>query len=327
VLNSLGKKISQWSHGNPWTNVYGLARSLLALQTAAVLGVNSADTLFTPIVGAPDPPTCISIVQVSLFCLVPEGFLGGARWITVLILLLVASGWYPRITGVLHWWVSFSFFSATSLPTGGEAITAIVTFLLIPLTLTDPRTWHWERIEESTWSSFSVYRRFTGWGTYLLIRIQIAAIYFHSAAGKVTVEEWRNGTAIYYWFTDPAFGVPPWIASGLLPMLESGIVVTAITWGTVLLELFLFTGLVMDKRGWPYLLWLGIALHVGIALLIGLPAFSTAMIGVLILYLRPLEQRFQFESFRFIIFKRLDTLGNFFEGWSAQSHKEPSDLI
>jgi antimicrobial peptide system SdpB family protein len=172
-----------------------------------------------------------------------------------------------------------------------------------------------------------VYRRFTGWGTYLLIRIQIAAIYFHSAAGKVTVEEWRNGTAIYYWFTDPAFGVPPWIASGLLPMLESGIVVTAITWGTVLLELFLFAGLVMDKRGWPYLLWLGIALHVGIALLIGLPAFSTAMIGVLILYLRPLEQRFQFESFRFIIFKRLDTLGNFFEGWSAQSHKEPSDLI
>lgn len=314
MLSSLGRKIRQWTYGNPWTNVYGVARTLLALQAAAVLGFNSADILFTPIVGAPDPPTCTSAIQASLFCLAPEGFLDGARWIAILILLIVASGWRPRITGVLHWWVSFSFFSTTSLPTGGEAITAILTFLLIPLTLTDPRTWHWERVEESTWSSFSVYRRFTGWGTYLLIRIQIAAIYFHSAAGKVTVEEWRNGTAIYYWLTDPAFGLPPWAESVLLPMLESGIVVTAVTWGTILLEFFLFAGLVMDKRGWPYLLWLGTSLHVGIAFLIGLPAFSTAMIGVLILYLRPLEQRFRLGLFRVKILKALKQMVDYLRG-------------
>ncbi|MES3629710.1 MAG: hypothetical protein PPP56_06050 [Longimonas sp.] len=295
MLSSLGKKIRQWTYGNPWTNVYGLARTLLALQTAAVLGFNSADTLFTPMVGVPDPPNCTLIAQISLFCLVPAGVLNGARWVAVLILLLVASGWRPHITGVLHWWVSFSFFATTSLATGGEAITAILTFLLIPLTLTDPRTWHWEQVTKSVWSDFSAYRRFTGWATYLLIRIQIAAIYFHSAAGKVTVEEWVNGTAIYYWFTDPAFGLPPWAEPVLLSMLSHGIVVTAITWGTILLEFFLFAGLIMDKRGWPYLFWSGIGLHAGIAIFVGLPAFSTVMVGALILYLHPLEQTFQFD--------------------------------
>lgn len=297
MLNSFGAKIHQWTYENPWTSVYGVARTLFALQTAAVLGFNSVDTLFTPIVGASAPPTCTSIIQASLFCLVPESYLNGACWIALLILLLVASGWRPRITGVLHWWVSFSFFSTTSIPTGGEAITAILTFLLIPLTLTDPRTWHWEQVEESAWSNFSVYRRFIGWGAYLIIRIQIAAIYFHSAAGKVTVEEWRNGTAIYYWLTDPAFGLPPWAEPLLLPMLESGIVVTALTWGTIMLEFFLFAGLVMDKRGWSYLLGLGISLHLGIALLIGLPAFSTAMIAALVLYLIPLDKTFHINQF------------------------------
>ena len=296
MLRSFGKKVHRWVDGNPWTNVYGLARTLLALQSIAVLTVNGVDTLFTPVVGTHNPPVCTSITNASLFCLAPEGGLNGARWLAILILLLVASGWRPRITGVLHWWVSFSFFAATTLATGGEAITAILTFWLIPLTLTDPRKWHWQHLERRNSEDVSVYQRFTAWAVYLLIRIQVAAIYLHSAAGKVTVEEWRNGTAMYYWFTDPAFGLPLWAEFALLPILSYGVVVTAITWGTILLEFFLFAGLVMDKSGWPYLLWPGIGLHMGIALLIGLPAFSTAMIGALILYLRPLNQSFQFNS-------------------------------
>lgn len=291
MLSSIGSWAREWSRANPWTNVYGLARSILALQTLALLLANPTENLFPPAVGTPDPPTCASLAQLSLFCVVPEGALEVARWTAIVILLVVVSGWRPRITGVLHWWVSFSIPTTAVLSSGGDAITSILTFLLIPLTLTDPRRWHWATLEQQ-WQKVSPYRRFFAWTAALLIRIQMSAIYFHSAVGKVPVEEWANGTAIYYWLTDPWFGMPPWIEPALAPLLTSGVVVTVLSWGTILLEFFLFAGLVMDKRGWPYLLTCGIALHVGIAVLQGLPSFSLAMIGALLLYLRPLNQPF-----------------------------------
>lgn len=149
---------------------------------------------------------------------------------------------------------------------------------------------HYQQITSGT--AISVYQRFAGWTAYLLIRIQVAAIYFHSAVGKVPVEQWSNGTAIYYWLTDPSFGMPPWLEPAIMPLLTNGVAVTIITWGTVLLEFCLFAGLFMDKRAWRYVLWMGIALHSGIAILHGLPAFSLAMIGALILFLRPLDRPF-----------------------------------
>lgn len=272
--------------------MYGLARTFLAVQAALMLAVNPASTLFSPAVGIANPPTCASLASASIYCLVPDGSLDLARWISVVILLVVASGWRPRITGVLHWWVSYSFVSTGVLVSGGEAITSILTLLLIPMTLTDPRRWHWDTLPDDAWTSISVYQRFIGWTTYLLLRVQIAAIYFHSAIGKVPVEQWSNGTAIYYWLIDPSFGMPPWLEPVLMPLLTSGVVVTAITWGTVLLEFCLFAGLFMDKRAWPYFMWMGIGLHSGIAVLHGLPAFSLAMIGALILFLRPLGRPF-----------------------------------
>lgn len=293
MFELIGKSVRTWTRANPWTDVYGLGRTLLALSGAAVLAFNEAHVLFHPAIGTPNPPACPTVSSLSLFCLLPGEYADLARWIAVVILLIVASGWRPRITGVLHWWVSYSFMSTGVLVTGGEAITALLTLLLLPITLNDPRTWHWESLDEEDWESVSPYRRVVAWSGVLLVRLQVAGIYFHSAVGKVTVEEWVNGTALYYWLTDPDYGMPGWVEPLLLPALAENVIVTLATWGVILFEFFLFAGLVMDRRWRPTLLWLGILFHAGIAVLQGLLPFSVVMFGALTLYLRPFNDPFK----------------------------------
>lgn len=57
-------------------------------------------------------PTKVTRGSIGLACVLPVKNLELARWLAVAILLLVASGW-RRVTGVLHWWVSFSLHANT----------------------------------------------------------------------------------------------------------------------------------------------------------------------------------------------------------------------
>lgn len=119
----------------------------------------------------------------------------------------------------------------------------------------------------------------------LVARVQVCVIYAHAAIGKLSTEEWKDGTALHYWFMDPVFGVAEWSAPIIGPLVATGLGVAALTWGTVLLELGLAAGIVAG-RWWRWgLLALGTALHTGIALLLGLVTFGITMIGALVLYL------------------------------------------
>ncbi len=106
MLQELNNKVTSWAlENNPWTNVYGLARTIMALATAATLAINEAEILFKPALGVTEYPACTN--TVSIFCLVPNTYLwlNILRWICVVILLVVASGWRPRITAIFHWWI------------------------------------------------------------------------------------------------------------------------------------------------------------------------------------------------------------------------------
>jgi antimicrobial peptide system SdpB family protein len=120
-----------------------------------------------------------------------------------------------------------------------------------------------------------------------VIRLQVAVVYLHASVGKMKVEEWTNGTAVYYWFLHPVFGAADWLRPVLVPLLMSPVPVTVLTWGAVILELILFAGLFMERRHRRWLLWVGLAFHFGIVLVHGLVGFFFAMAGALILYLWP----------------------------------------
>lgn len=291
MLDRFGKRLRSFIDVDPWTNVYGIARTILAVGSLCTLVFNSAPSLFRAGAGVESVPICQGILSFSLYCQVPRSDLWIVRWIAIAILVVVASGWRPRVTGILHWWVSFSFQGSSLLIDGGDQITAVLTFLLLPITLTDDRTWHWDkRTGSSDLSLTEPVKRLVARTSLVIIRVQVAVVYLHASVGKMAVDEWTDGTALYYWFTDPTFGMPGRLDPILMPLVSNGITVALMTWGVILFELLLFTALVMERRWWSTMLTLALLFHSGIAIIHGLPSFALAMFGALILFLRPPEK-------------------------------------
>ena len=72
---------------NPWTNVYGIARSLIALCTLVALLADSADLLFRPLgVEVSETTFHMSLLSFSLFSLLPGPWLPLAKAIAVALL-------------------------------------------------------------------------------------------------------------------------------------------------------------------------------------------------------------------------------------------------
>lgn len=291
MLTRLGTAARRWAAArDPHTNVYGLARTLVALGTLGTLAFSDPHSIFLPAVGVSMYPVCVGATHASLFCVAGPDNLHAARWAAVAVLAVVASGWRPRWTGVLHWWISWSLIASGLLVDGGDQVAAILALLMVPVTLSDRRRWHWQApaaAAPSTTAGFAV--RLAAWSCFSVIRLQVAFIYFQAAVGKMAVEEWRDGTAFYYWAGDPWFGMPAYL-SWLAPALSSTVVVASITWGAMALETFLFTGLVMERRYRPVLLAVGVLFHGAIAVVHGLLSFVLVMWGALLLFLWPIER-------------------------------------
>jgi len=136
-LTKLGEfSWSQVESYNPWTNVYGLARTLIATGTCLTLIFNAPSILFRPAAGIDQFPVCHGLGSYGVFCLA-DPYLELARWGSVIALIIIASGWRPRVTALPHWWITFSLQNSAITIDGGDQIAAVLTFLLIPLALTD----------------------------------------------------------------------------------------------------------------------------------------------------------------------------------------------
>jgi antimicrobial peptide system SdpB family protein len=246
---------------------------------------------------------------VDPFCLAGP-HLEWARWLCIALLVVVASGWRPRLTGVIHWWITFGVQASGATLDGGDQIAAILTLILIPVTLTDDRLWHWET--RLTTSASEPYKRVIAKTALTVVRVQMALVYLHAAVGKAYSARWQDGTALYYWFTNPDFGAPLWLERLLRPLLLNGASVTAMSWAIIALELALAAGLVVPRSRWRGLLVLGVSLHLGILVVHGLVSFVLAMIGGLVLYLRPVER-----PFRGTVRPR---------GWSSSTELAPAEV-
>ncbi|MFC4077208.1 sporulation-delaying protein SdpB family protein [Salinithrix halophila] len=295
MLGIIGQRVYNWAISNdPWTNVYGLARSLMAISLAMTLILNEARILFLPAAGQEEYPQCKG--NISVFCMVPPDYfyLDIVRWLAIVCLIVVATGWRPRITGMIHWWISYSVQVSAIELDGGEQVAAVLTLLILPIVLTDRRKWHWEKGEEKgLYSDRSIYSRIVALSSLMAIRVQVAILYFHSSVAKMFEHTWINGTAVYYFLQDPMLGLNSFFLYLSKPILTSAAVVVP-TWGTLILQLFLFGALFAPKRYWKYFFIAALLLHEVIAVMLGLISFSIAMIAALILYLRPIEEEFKY---------------------------------
>jgi antimicrobial peptide system SdpB family protein len=271
---------------NPFTSVVGIVRTILATATAITFSFNDAASLFPQMPRSMVPgPYCNGIRGIGAFCLEASAHEDIARWVCVALLLVVASGWRPRFTGVVHAWITFSLAASSPMLDGGDQVATVLTLLLLPITLTDPRRWHWQSLDVSRTSP---YTRMVSWVVYQMIRVQVAGIYFHAAVGKTAVDDWANGTALYYWLRHPYVGVGGIAASIFLPITSSGTLCALMTWGVLALEFLLAAAVIMSPRAQRPLMLAGIALHLGILWLHGLVSFGLTMVAALLIYLMPL---------------------------------------
>lgn len=109
----------------------------------------------------------------------------------------------------------------------------------------------------------------------LTIAVQVCLIYATSGWYKVQGSRWQEGSALHYVFHLEYFAPWPWL-SGFLA--ANAVLVLLLSYGTVALQVaFPFT--LANRRIKNVLLAVMILEHAGIAVLLGLPFFSLAMIA------------------------------------------------
>ncbi|HEU4964167.1 MAG TPA: sporulation-delaying protein SdpB family protein [Bacilli bacterium] len=297
-MSKLNDRLIQYCiTNNPFTNVYGLARTLLALSTFLLFLFNRSNWLFRPAQGVPEIDITHNLIyKFSLFGLLSD-HLEIARWIAVLLMLIVMSGWRPRITGLIHFWVACSVFNDAMVLDGGEQVLTVITLILLPVTLMDNRKWHWSTPETHPDSTSYLYRSMCAHIFLTFARLQLAMIYVQAAIERLKNPEWQDGTATYYFFQVPMLGMTDSMKAIVNPILTSP-AVFYITWGTTVVELLLAFGFLAQKKRWKFFLVAGILLHFGIALLLGLWTFSLTMSACLIISYVPEEKMLAFKWVR-----------------------------
>ncbi|MBS7233704.1 hypothetical protein KHA90_22060 [Flavobacterium psychroterrae] len=278
----------------PYTNTVGFARSILALGTLLTLIANPISLLFHKEIDGtilnPLLNPVIPINEYNFFTLLGLDNIIYMKLLAILILCITISGYLIKITSLLHWWICISFLYFSSIIDGGDQIAAILSFLLIPFCLTDPRKNHWKHIKPND-SAKNIVGLFSIW----IIRIQVAIIYYHASLGKLSVPEWVNGTAIYYWFNHSVFGMPISISVFMNKLLSSPVIISLLTYTVLALEILLFLGLLASVKYRKTILCFGILFHFFIIVYHGIFSFFFSICAALILFLYPTYQSINFK--------------------------------
>lgn len=273
-------RLLNWSHNFVWPRGLVLVRSLVATGTAVTLAATPINTLFYRSKNFPNGIICSDgmVNTISLFCRLDSSYLVLGKLAVIAVLLVAISGYSPRIMGILHWYVTFSFVSTSPVPDGGDHLALVIATLILPVSLVDSRRWAWGDDPPSS-SSWWIVASFT----QLAGLIQTLFVYFHSSIAKFGVEEWADGTALWYWSRQNVFGFPGYLREITDKIFSLGWVVGSFTYGVLVLEFYLGLSVFMRWQWKAVAFVLGILFHLIIALTLGLISFAFSAWGLLVL--------------------------------------------
>ncbi|UYQ76871.1 HTTM domain-containing protein [Glutamicibacter sp. JL.03c] len=106
-----------------------------------------------------------------------------------------------------------------------------------------------------------------------MIVAQLCLVYLEAGLYKVQGDLWQNGTAMYYPVNSEAYGIFPWL-SGLIT--ANSWIVSLITYVTVIAQIA-FPFMLFHKISRRIALVMILGMHIGIAVVMGLPFFSGIM--------------------------------------------------
>jgi len=260
-----------------------LAKSFLALSTLLTLLTTDGEDLFRPFGRYVEHSYDLDIfkkLNLFLFFQSHESFFIH-KSIAISILTLVVINIFPKTISVLHWWVSFSFATSVHFIDGGDQINSVICLFLIPLTFIA----HGKSRKNWYICNF-------GFFTFLFFKLQFSMIYFHSLIGKLSVNEWSTGTAIYNWFSNPIFGVSDFILPLFTRIFQNIVLTNILNWSPMLILGILSFSLVASFNNSNllyrnFVFFIGVAFHFLNFIFFGLSSFFLTMVGGLVLYLLP----------------------------------------
>ena len=159
---------------------------------------------------------------------------------------------------------------------GGDNLARILLFYLL-FTLSVPRT-----LQKGQVSTRVYVHNMAVFAIYL----QVAILYLISATAKLDGQSWINGTALYYVLQTASFAPPfEWIRE----LIKNPYLVTFGTYATIIYQMA-FPFMLLNRLHFLWVL-IGISMHVGIALVMGLLPFGIIMTGAVLYTVRDSEWR------------------------------------
>lgn len=280
VYSKLTQNIYSLNYG------YNILRSTFAICTLTVLLLNYNVVLDS---AYNSNPQLNAFTKYDIFSIL--GFEFGFIF-SLLILILVVTGFFPAITSFLHFYVSTSYtLHFSNICDGGDYLATLITFLLIPVYITDFRKNSW--CDYSRITLFPKLNLISRSVNYNALRLLICIIYFHAGSSKFNVTEWYNGTAIYYFLNDPMSGNTFFIENAFFKyILSKPLFITIFTWGTLFTEILLSFMIFCTSYKYRKIAFaLGLILHLCIIPTFFIPAFSFKMIACLFFYLLVLPKK------------------------------------
>lgn len=267
---------------NIFTSRLAFARTLLAINALLTISFSDinliTDTRLLDLHSAV-PSDLLLFNSISIFKVLGAEL---GKIFSILILLFVFSGYFPRLSIILHAWIHISICNSFIVIEGGDQIASNLCLLLIPICLFDKRRNQWQELKkEQSSKSVNIFLN----TYYFLILLQVSVIYLHAATGKLMQADWLDGTCLYYWTTNNVFGAPLFLQK-VYNLITLSRFAPIFTWSVIFFELGLFACILStSKKIKQFFLIAGILFHFGIFITHGLIEFFFASSAALILYL------------------------------------------
>jgi hypothetical protein len=204
-----------------------------------------------------------------------ESFSAAVFVISVVVALLYGLGVLPGVTCWLFAVTTYANVHRNPLATdAGENMIVLLSWLLC---FTDSSAYFCLfriRPRKPLWGSFTSVVNMLHNAARFLIAWQICMTYFWAAFWKLGGDDWRNGTVMYTILHIQRFEPFPALSNALA---ANSVIVALLTYSTLAVQMS-FPFLMWNQRVKPYIVFLGVAIHAGIAFVMGLVSFSLTMI-------------------------------------------------
>jgi antimicrobial peptide system SdpB family protein len=270
---------------NPLPRSLAIGRTMIALAELSVILFTRNDVLIVSAISPWNGSRCGGLRAASLGCLVggTPTAAGVGKALIVATLCLVASGFRPRWTCLPHWYVTASIAVSIDPHNGGDYVAQIVTMLLVPICLGDPRVWQWRRHA----GPLSPGWQGTASAALLTLRVQVIVIYALSAFSKAVDGAWRSGLALRIVADNLSYGPVPPLSRVLHALGNAPGAAPAAAWAVMSLEAIIAVAVGAGPRGRAIALVLGFLFHLGTIVVLRIPSFGAVMIGLLIIVCGP----------------------------------------